>query len=239
MDSFRTPLHDLLEAGDLTRDQFDLLVGDRFAVGVLARPYDDTFTLLDRVVISRPTQAKTAEVTLRTVRQTLPVRVTERLAGEVRRPLPMTREEVLGFEVWTFDLYTRGVYAPSFALVDGWLVQANSVAGVRAVIEAHSLKRSLADSAEAMETLQTQGGEGSIRQVMVLDLDASRVAYESVMSAMEQGGTFRSWSAQEFWGERMRDLLAMLQPVHGVTSWSRHTDEGIVGETVYLTEKRR
>ena len=236
VDSFRTPLHDLLESGDLTREEFDLLVGDCFAVAVLARPYDDTFTLLDRVVVTRPAQPTTAGVVLRKVQEALPAQVTGRLAGDVQRPFPMVREAVLGHDVWTFDLYTRGIYAPSFALVDGWLIWANSIEGVTAVIEARAQKRTLAQSKATRDLIQLEPAAGSMRQVLYLDLDTSRDTYETVMIAMQHGDTFRSWSAQEFWTERVMDLLHVLGPVQGITSWSSHTDEGLEGETVYVFE---
>jgi hypothetical protein len=235
VDSFRTPLHDLLEAGHITRAQFDLLVGDQFGIAVLARPYDDTFTLLDRVVVTRPVDRGAAEVVLRQVRAHLPGVVTERLAGDVRQPFALKREQVLGVDVWTFDLYTRGVYAPSFAFVDGWLVMANSVHGVQAALEARSRKETLA-VVDATQDLMEVESTGSTRQVLYLDVDTSREVYESVVSAMEKGDTFRSWSAQEFWTERMRDLLVVLGPVHGVVSWSSHTPAGLEGETLYLFE---
>ena len=236
VDSFRTPLHDLLESGDLTRDEFDLLVGDCFAVAVLARPYDDTFTLLDRVVVTRPTHPVTAEVVLRGVREALPAAVTGRLAGDVQRPFPMVKEEVLGHDVWTFDLYTRGIYAPSLAMVDGWLILGNSVEGVTAVIEARAQKRTLADGKSTRDRVRIDPAAGTMRQALYLDLDTSRETYETVIDAMQKGNTFRSWSAQEFWGERVIDLLHVLGPVQGITSWSSHTDEGLEGETVYRLE---
>ncbi len=235
VDSFRTPLHDLLEAGHLTRSQFDLLVGDQFGVAVLSRPYDDTFTLVDRVVVTRPVDRGAAEVVLRQVRTHLPGVVTERLAGDVDQPFPLKREKILGVDVWTFDLYTEGVYAPSFAYIDGWLVMANSIHGVQAALDSRSRKTNLAEVPAARELVDLDT-HGSVRQVLYLDVDASRETYEAVVSAMEKGDTFRSWYAQEFWTERMRDLLVILEPVEGITSWSTHTPEGLMGETVYRIE---
>ena len=235
VDSFRTPLHDLLEAGHLTRSQFDLLVGNQFGVAVLARPYDDTFTVLDRVVVTRPVDRAAAEMLLREVRGALPTVVTERLAGDVKQPFLLKREKILGSDVWTFDLYTRGIYAPSFTYVDGWLVMANSLHGVEAALNARSRKSNLATLGAAKELTEVEAS-GSLRQVLYLDVVASREVYDSVVASMEKGDTFRSWSAQEFWTERMRDLLAILGPVQGVLSWSSHTPEGLEGETIYLVE---
>jgi len=234
--SFRTPLHDLLESGKLTREEFDLLVGDRFAVAVLARPYDDTFTLLDRVVLTRPTQTSTAGVVLRRVREALPAEVTGRLAGDVQRPFPMVRETVMGHDVWTFDLYTRGVYAPSFAMVDGWLIWANSVEGVTAVLESRAHNKTLAHNPSSRDWIREEPAGGSLRQALYLDLEGSRDTYEKVAAALLKGNTFRSWSAEEFWTVRVTELLQVLASVQGIASWSSHTDEGLVGETVYRLE---
>jgi len=51
-----------------------------------------------------------------------------------------------------------------------------------------------------------------------------------------KGNTFRSWSAEEFWTVRVTELLQVLASVQGIASWSSHTDEGLVGETVYRLE---
>ena len=233
LDGFRTPLHDLLAAGDLSREQFDALVGDRFAVGVLSRPYDDTFTVLDRVVITRPADPDAARAAYEQVVAALPRRVTERLAGDVQRPFPTRTDRIGDVDVWSFDLYTRGVYAPALAWVDGWLVMGNTVDGPRAVIEAAGGHRSLATLPEARRAVR-DAQHGPLRQVLYLDLDRSRTAYETVIGAMERGDTFRSWDAHQFWGERVRDLLYVLEPVEGVTSWSTETERGLEGETVYL-----
>ncbi len=232
LEAFRTPLHDLLEAGDLGRGEFDALVGDRFAVAVLARSYDDTFSLLDRVVVTRPVDPEAAAAAFEQMRTALPLRVTERLAGDAARPFPMTRQTVDGHEVWTFDLYTRGVYAPTLTWVDGWLVMANTVEGARSVLTAAGGKDSLAALPDA-QRLALGASPGPLCQALYLDLDASREAYEAVVGAMERGDTFRSWGAQEFWGERMRDLLGTLATVRGVGSWSTETPAGLRGETVY------
>ena len=73
-----------------------------------------------------------------------------------------------------------------------------------------------------------------MRQALYLDMAGSRDAYEAIVGAMERGDTFRSWDAQEFWGERMRDLLGALSAVERVGSWSTETPAGLRGETVYL-----
>jgi len=233
VDGFRTPLHDLLESGDLSRDEFDALVGDSFAVAVMARQYDDTFTLLDRVVITRPADLAAHQDTLQRVRERLPVVVTGRLAGdEVDQPFAMTSTTVSGTPVWTCDLITRGVYAPTIATVDGWLIMANQQQGAVAVIETLGGGRSVADL-PGTKRLAKASGDGPVRQVMVLDLHRSAQVYEQIMTAMETGETFRSWDAREFWGERVRDLLEVLSGVEAVDSWSTHTPEGLEGETRY------
>ena len=233
LEDFRTPLHDLLEAGSISRAEFDALVGDRFAVAVVARQYDPTFTLLDRVVVTRPADRAAAEAAFERVVATLPDQVTERLAGDTARPFPMVAETVGGTEVLTFDLYTRGVYAPTLAWVDGWLVMANTVEGAGAVIEAAGGRGSL-DRVGDARRLAT--ASGPLRQALYLDVTASREAYQDVIGAMERGDTFRSWNAQEFWGERMRALVNALETVRGVRSWSTETPAGLRGETVYLLE---
>ena len=235
VDSFRTPLHDLLEAGAIDRDQFDALVGDRFGVGVFARRYDDTFTLLDRVVATRPTDRAAAAAALAAVRDALPGLVTERLAGDVKRPFPLVTEQVAGVEVWTFDLYTRGLYAPTLAWTDGWLLMANSPDGMAAALEARSNKASLADRKD-LRALVHNDERGAIRQVLYVDLDSSRETYDTIVTAMEKGDTFRSWSAREFWTVRMRDLLDVLATVDDVSAWSAHRPGGLYGETVYHLE---
>lgn len=233
LDAFRTPLHDLLAAGDLSRDQFDALVGDRFAVAVLARQYDGTFSLLDRVVVTRPVDEVASRAAFEQVVAALPRRVTERLAGDTSRPFPMTERTVDGQQVWTFDLYTRGVYAPTLAWVDGWLVQANTVESARAVFAVAGGRGSLAEVPDA-QRLAHAASAGPMRQALYLDMAGSRDAYEAIVGAMERGDTFRSWDAQEFWGERMRDLLGALSAVQRVGSWSTETPAGLRGETVYL-----
>ncbi len=234
VDDFRTPLHDLLASGDLTRDEFDALVGDTFAVAVLARQYDQTFTLLDRVVVTRPTDLAASEEALRRVRERLPAVVTGRLAGEdVGGAFPMTRTTVSGHEVYTCDLITRGVYAPSIAVADGWLIMANQRQGAEAVIDALGKGRSMADLPDARR-LAEASGEGPLRQVLVLDLARSTEVYEAIVGAMETGDTFRSWDARVFWTERFPDLLDVLSTIEGVDSWSTHTPAGLEGETTYL-----
>jgi hypothetical protein len=235
VDSFRTPLHDLLEAGEISRSQFDALVGDRFGVGVFARRYDDTFTLLDRVVATRPTDRAAAAAALSAVREALPGLVTERLAGDVDRPFPMTTEQIAGVEVWTFDLYTRGVYAPTVAYTDGWVLMANSPEGLAAALEARQRKATLADRKDLRELMQQDGG-GAICQALYVDLDGSRETFDTIVSAMERGDTFRSWSTREFWTVRMRDLLGVLATVDDVTAWSSHRPGGLYGQTVYHLE---
>ncbi len=232
VDGFRTPLHDLLEAGALSRDEFDALVGDRFAVAVLARSVEPRMPVLDRVVVTRPTDAETAERLLETMRRELPPLVTARLAGDVERPFPMTSVLVEGTDLWSFDLVTRGIYGPALALRDGWLIQASNAASARAVIEALARGRSAAGRADSA-ALAGQVEEGSVRQVLLVDLAAVRTTYGQIVDAMERGDTFRSWEAREFWGTRVRDLLHVLSAVDGVSAWSSRTDEGLVGQTVY------
>lgn len=229
---FRTPLHDLLEDEALTREQFDTLVGDRFAVGVLSRSYDATFTLLDRVVITRPGNGPAAQKALAVVREQLPANVTRRLAGETLRPFPLQSVQVKGGQMWTFDLVTNGIYAPTIATRDGWLIMASNTEAAQAVLDTMNGGPSVAQLSLAKE-LARSGGEGSMRQALYLDLDRTRETYNRVIDAMEQGDTFSSWSAREFWGERVPDLLEVLESVEGVTSWSSDTCEGLRGETRY------
>jgi len=233
LDGFRTPLHDLLEAGAISRAEFDALAGDRFAVAVMARQYDASFTLLDRVVATRPADRTAADAAFERVVATLPSQVTGRLAGDTTRPFPLVTRTVGGTEVLTFDLYTRGVYAPTLAWVDGWLVMANTVEGATAVIEAASGKNSL-DRVGDARRLAT--ASGPMRQALYLDVAASTEAYHDVLDAMERGETFRSWTAEEFWGQRMQDLVGALESIRGVRSWSTETPTGLRGETVYLLE---
>jgi hypothetical protein len=208
-------------------------VGDTFAVAVMARQYDDTFTLLDRVVITRPTDLAAHQDTLQRVRERLPVVITGRLAGdEVDQPFAMTSTTVSGTPVWTCDLITSGVYAPTIATKDGWLIMANQQQGAVAVLETLGGGRSVADLPDT-KRLAKASGDGPVRQVMVLDLDRSAEAYQQIMTAMETGQTFRSWDAGDFWGVRVRDLLEILSGVEGVDSWSTHTPEGLAGETRY------
>jgi len=232
VDGFRTPLHDLLEEGALTRDEFDLLVGDRFTVGVLSRTYDATFTLLDRVVVTRPGSGPAVQQALAKVRDRLPANVTQRLAGDVERPFPLESVQVTGGQMWTFDLVTGGLYAPTIATRDGWLIMASNTEAAQAVLDTMDGGPSVAQLPRATELVQASG-EGSVRQALYLDLERTRDTYNQVIDAMEQGDTFSSWSAREFWGERVPDLLEVLGSVEGVTSWSSETSEGLRGETRY------